>query len=50
MLQSFLFFANDGLSSAAWNQPEKFEYGATDTLTEFLKEIRSRGVRGKPVK
>jgi hypothetical protein len=24
-----------------WNEPEKFEHGATDTLTEFLHELRS---------
>ena len=24
-----------------WNEPEKLEHGATDTLTEFLKRIRS---------
>jgi hypothetical protein len=25
-----------------WNEPEKFEHGTTDTLTEYLREIRSR--------
>jgi hypothetical protein len=24
-----------------WNEPEKFEHGATDTLSQFLYELRS---------
>ena len=26
-----------------WNQPEKFEYGASDELTELLKRLRGGG-------